>query len=122
MSDHEQCDAVKHLESEVKSMKGNSWKVLSVVVMVVLTFGGCAQSFALYYMSRSSDRFEAQRILIDQNKEAIHKTATRYEKMSGAMEAIADSMKEQRNEQKTLVEAVHRVEVKLVEAVNAKKP
>jgi len=115
MSDHhDTCQVVKTLEREVQRMKGNTWKILTAVIVIVLGFSGCSSTIALAVISRSGDKLEYQRQLIDKNKEAIGQGESRYQRMEGTISALVDGMKEQREEQKKLLETVHRIEIMLV--------
>lgn len=108
---HEQCQAIKTLQTTVAEMKTGNWKLITLIVGIIMTFGGCTQTAALYYASKSGDKMDHQRTLIDKNKDEIHDSKSRYERLEGIVNLIAENQRESRDEQKKLVEAVHRVEV-----------
>lgn len=113
-ANHEECRTVLDLQEEIRRMRGNGWKILSAVLVIVFGFGGCTSTMAMYYTSKTGDEMKYQRKLIDSNKDSIHKGETQYQKLEGTMSAYLAELKEQREEQKKLVEAVHRIEVIIV--------
>jgi len=115
MPDHQPCDAIKALRIEVEDEKNirisSWWKTLSAFLIIVFGFGGCTTTVALTYVSMSTNKIEAHRKLIDKNSEKINAGENKYMRLEKGMEAIADNFKEQRQEQKKITEAVHRIEV-----------
>ena len=97
-------DLRKDLKDEINARRNTWWKILSAVLVIIFGFGSCTSSLAMFYVSKSGDKMDSQRELIDAN-------TAQYQKMNGVLVTMIESQKEQREEQKKLVEAVHRVEV-----------
>lgn len=115
MTQHEPCENIKVLRSEFEAEKqirfASWWKTLAAILVVVFGYGGCTTTVAMTYISRSNEEMSNHRKLIDINTEKISQSASKYTKLESTIESLLQYQKEQREDQKKIGEAVHRIEV-----------